>query len=145
MIDLANRKGLPLILHVRNAAEEIIEIVNENPLNVNAVVHCFTYGTDIAQSMKSVGITKFGIGGMITRDNMDGLRKCVKEMPLSDILLESDAPFVKPKGFNEKINTSKTLIDVAANIAELKGLSVSEVVQATNHNTMSFLSLTNRK
>lgn len=138
MINLANDRRLPLVLHIRDAAAEAIEVIRQNPLSVEAVAHCYTYDAATAQEMMSVGINRFGIGGMLTRTGMDGLRECVKELPLSAILLETDAPFVKPKDFDGEVNTSENLTEIAGLIAELKGIAVDEVVQAVQKNAMEF-------
>ena len=135
---MANHYRLPLVFHVRNAAEEFLEVIRENPINVEAVVHCFNYDADTARAMMDAGITRFGIGGMLTRDEMEPLRECVKELPMSGILFETDAPFVRPKGYDGEINTSETLIGTARLAAELKRISVEEMVEAANKNAEEF-------
>lgn len=117
-IRLANERKLPLVLHVRDAAWEAIEMLRGNPIQVEAVVHCFCYDLAVAREMMQVGVTRFGIGGKLTKEDMGDLRLCVKELPMSAILLETDAPFVKPEGYEEKLNTSVTMMGTARLIAE---------------------------
>ena len=101
-------------------------------------MHCYTYDYMTAEKMMSVGITRFGIGGMITRDGMDYLRDCVQKLPLSSILIETDSPFVKPKGYQGRLNTSETLMNTVEIISELKGISVSNVIEAVQKNAYDF-------
>ncbi len=141
MIGTANHYKLPLVFHVRDAAGEFTEFLKENPPETEAVVHCFTGGPETARAMMDVGVTRFGIGGMLTRDEMEPLRDCVKELPLSRILLETDAPFVRPKGYEGELNTSETLPRIAGLIAELKGISAEDVVRAAYENAAEFYRL----
>ena len=141
MIDQANEAGLPLVLHVREAEDKMLEILQKKTLHVEAEVHCFTKGIKMAEALMDAGVTRFGIGGMLTRDGMDGLRECVKELPLPAILIETDAPFVRPKGYTEAYNTSETLMGTIRVIAELKGLPVRKVVDAVEQNASEFFAL----
>ena len=141
-MDMAYEHHKPLVLHIRNAAEEAIDFFRVNPIRVPAEVHCFTYDKDIMQLYINVGIKYFGIGGMITRDDNDMLCEAVLEMPLEMILLESDAPFVKVHGETQKINTSDRSIPVVAKkIAQIKGISEEEVAKVTYNNACKFFNL----
>ncbi len=141
MIELANEHGLPLVLHVRDAAAETAAVLREKPLRVEAEVHCFTGGLEIARELEEAGVTRFGVGGMLTRDGMDPLRDCVAQLPLSALLLETDAPFVKPKGYEGAVNTSETLGITAELIARLKGLPPEEVIAAAQRNALEFFGI----
>ena len=138
LIDQANRRELPLVLHIRNAAEEAIEVLKTVEIKVPAVVHCFSYDWDVARRLMEVGVTHFGIGGMLTRKEMAPLRECVKKLQISAILLETDAPFVRPEGFVGEVNTSETLMAVVEVIAKLKSLSFEEVIVSVQHNAVDF-------
>lgn len=138
LIGRANKKNLPLVLHVREAAAEALEILREHPLQVEAVVHCFSYDLEVARKMMDAGVTRFGIGGKLTLKDMAYLREAVKELPLSAILIETDAPFVKPEGYEEELNTSETMMGTVRLIAELKGIRAEEVVAAVENNAREF-------
>lgn len=144
MRDLAEEHGLPLVLHVRDAFPEAAAVLREKPLSTEAAVHCFTGGPREARELTEAGVTRFGIGGMLTRDGMDALRDCVRELPLQALLLETDAPFVRPKGFEGKVNTSETLPVVAELIAALKGLPAETVTAALQKNAEEFFRLSGR-
>ncbi len=141
LIDLANKHSLPLVLHIRASAETAVEILKEKPLTVEAVVHCFTYDYATAKELMSVGVTRFGIGGMLTRDGMDSLRECVQKLTLTSLLLETDAPFVKPKGFMDYANTSESLVTTANLIADLKGLDARASMGVLQSNAYDFYRL----
>lgn len=137
--DLAYTYKKPLVLHIREAAEEALEYLEKNPLLVPAEVHCFAYDSETMYRFIRAGVAYFGIGGMITRPENEALREAVAEMPLERILLESDSPFVKVWGDTEKINTSaKAIPAVAKAIAGIKGISVEKVVEQTYLNACEF-------
>lgn len=139
---LAEENNKPLVLHIREAADEAIKFFGENPLTVPAEIHCFIYNKEIMQKFIELGISFFGIGGMVTRSENVELQEAVKLMPLEMILLESDAPFVKVEGESERINTTaRALPVVATKIAELKGISVEEVAEVTYMNACRFFGI----
>lgn len=140
--ELACQHKFPLILHIREAAEETLEHFAENPLKVPAEIHCFNYDKATMERFIEAGVRYFGIGGKVTLDESVELQEAVKDMDLSMILLESDCPFVKVKGERNPINTSdRALPAVAKKIAELKGISVEEVVKATYDNACRFFNV----
>lgn len=141
MVGLANDKKLPLVLHVRDAALEAVGVLKDMGLKVEAVVHCYTYDEETAIEMMDAGVTRFGIGGMIMREGMEPLRECVKALPLSKILIETDAPFVRPAGFTGGLNTSESMMDVVKQIASLKVIPVEDVIKAVQENARSFYRL----
>ena len=138
---LAAEKSLPLVLHVREAVERLLELLPQAELPAEIAVHCFTSDEGIARRLLDAGVTRFGIGGMLTRPESGALRDCVKALPLSTLLLETDAPFVKPEGYEGKYNTSETLPEIVRLIAELKGLAVQTVAEAVQKNARDFFGL----
>lgn len=140
--DLAYAYKKPLVLHVREAVEETLEYLEKNPLLVPTEVHCFAYDSETMYRFIRAGVGYFGIGGMVTRPENEALREAVAEIPLEKILIESDSPFVKVWGDTEKINTSvKAVPAVAKAIAELKGISVSQVVEQCYQNCLDFFQI----
>lgn len=143
-INIAEESKLPLVLHIRDAAEETLEFLGRiKPLTVPTEIHCFNYDRVIMEKyITKANVRYFGIGGKITLDDAIELQEAVKQMNLSTLLLESDSPFVKVKGETQKINTSdKALPVVAAKIAELRGISVEEVVKTATENAYRFFNL----
>ncbi len=75
-----------------------------------------------------------GIGGMITLEDMEGVREAVRETPIEKILLETDSPFVRPAGMAGKRNTSESLSVIVGKIAEIKNMSEEETEKITEEN-----------
>lgn len=137
--ELAYKYSKPLVLHIRDAAEETLAYLKNNPLKVPAEFHCFNYDKKTMEQYVDAGIKYFGIGGKVTLDESEELMEAVRTMDISMLLLESDAPFVKVKGETEKINTTaRALPAVAAKIAELKGLTPEEVIRISYLNACRF-------
>jgi TatD DNase family protein len=141
LIQQAGENGLPLVFHVRDAMDEFIQMLRETPLKTAAEVHCFMGDAKTAEKLMSVGITHFGIGGMLTRDECESLRECVKHLNLDRILLETDSPFVKPKDCTWELNDSSNLMGTAELIARLKGVDTEEVVAAAEKNAREFFAI----
>lgn len=138
-MNIADGYNKPLVLHVRDADEAILDYFTHNSLKTEAEVHCFNYDRSSMNRFIEAGVHYFGIGGMITREENEALRDAVKHMPLDMILLESDSPFVKVSGETEKINTStRALPIVAETIAKIKEVEVSEVIEQTYRNACTF-------
>lgn len=132
---LAEEFHKPLILHIREADEDGIAVLREYPLQESGVVHCFNGSWDIAQQYLELGLY-FGIGGSITLPDAEELRKAVAHIPLDRIVLETDAPFVKPAGWSEPLNNSLCLPQVADCIAQCKGISLEQVQHAAEENAV---------
>lgn len=133
LLSIADENNLPLILHIREADLDAIEILKEYPLKDSGVVHCFNSGWNVAQFYLQKGLY-LGLGGAITYPEKAELRDAVQKIPLERILLETDAPYVKPVDCQSTLNTSLELPKVVQAICELKGLSKEEVIQATTEN-----------
>lgn len=143
-LNIARDFVLPLVLHIRSSAEQpeqadrdAISILQEQAYSYEGVVHCYNSGYDIACQYLDVGNYYFGIGGSVTYPQADSLRDAVRKLPLERLVLETDAPFVKPVGCTGKRNTSLNLPVVIQTIAELKNLSPEQVEISTAQNAES--------
>ncbi len=135
-MDIAREEKLPFMIHSREAAEDTLTIVKEYMKTGNmsgGVIHCFSYSREIAREYLKMGLY-LGIGGVVTFSNARKLKEVVEEMPLSQMLLETDSPYLAPKPFRGKRNSSLYLPYVVDAIAELKGISPEEVVTVTEKN-----------
>lgn len=138
-MEFAYEKEKPLVLHVQNAAKEVLKILKRNPLKTEAEIHCFAYDKNIMEKFIDAGVKYFGIGGRITKSENGNLQEAVKYMPLEMILLESDSPFVSVEGNENRIGTSaKSLPIVVKKIAEIKSISENEVAKITYSNACNF-------
>ena len=140
-------RSLPLILHIRDASEEALEVLKECPVRVNTQIHCFTCDYNTARSFMDSGVEYFGIGGHITRSDADALRDSVAKLPISSLLLETDGPFKVPQGIefmkpvcfpDPKVSTSLCLPQIAGIIAGIKHVSVNKVIEQLYMNAREF-------
>ncbi|MGD0711445.1 MAG: TatD family hydrolase [Bacteroidales bacterium] len=136
----AKEYDLPVIIHSRNALNEIIQILNDkNYSGIKAVFHCFPGSLEQAIYLTNKGFM-LGIGGVVTYKN-SGLAKVVKEIPLEYILLETDAPYLPPVPFRGKRNESAYIKNIAEFIAQLRNCSLDEVAETTTKNAIRFFKL----
>ena len=133
LIRISIDMNLPLILHVREAYEDGLEILDEFPEEKRGVIHCFASNTAVAKEYIKRGFL-LGIGGKVTHESETELRECVRELPLKYMLLETDSPYVMPTGGEGKENTSKNMGMIIREIARIKGLGEEEVISATEKN-----------
>ena len=140
---LADKRKLPLILHIRLADNDAVKILRHFKKRIHGgVCHCFNRGSDIAKIYTEELGFMLGIGGSLLQGKCEELEDAVRNIPLEYLLLETDGPYVKPvipEGISEKRwrkarNTSLIIPDIAARIADIKGIDVSEVERATTDN-----------
>ena len=129
-MELAARHKRPIVIHSRDAAQDTLALLKENHAEqIGGVMHCYSYSREMARDFLELGLY-FGIGGVLTFKNARKLREAVEYLPLSSIVLETDAPYLAPEPFRGKRNCSSYLTYVAETIAEVKALPVEEVYAA---------------
>ncbi len=133
-LKLAVELDLPVIIHSREASEDTYDILFENNAHsVGGVIHCFSGSAEMARRYTDLGYY-IGIGGVVTFKNAKKLVEVVKEVPLSRILVETDAPYLTPEPHRGKRNDSSFIPHIIEKIAEIKGLTKEEVETATWEN-----------
>lgn len=133
-LKLARECNLPVVIHSRDAAKDTLDIMKaEHYPERSGVIHCFSYGVEIAREYLNMGYY-LGIGGVLTFKNAKKLKEVVTYMPLEQIVLETDCPYLAPAPNRGKRNSSLNLPYVASAIAELKDISVEQVIEITNQN-----------
>lgn len=131
---LAKRVKLPVNIHSRDAANDTLDILKkEHAEDIGGIIHCYSYSVEMAREFLKLGFG-FGIGGVVTFKNARKLVEAVTEIPMENIVLETDAPYLAPTPHRGERNDSSNLSLVAAKIAELKGLTPAEVINITNKN-----------
>ncbi len=138
-LNLAARRNLPVILHVRQALDRTLEVLREIK-GVRGVFHAFSGSIESYREIKRLGDFKFGIGGVVTYKN-SGIADVVSQMPLEDILLETDCPYLTPVPYRGKRNESSYIPIIARRIAELKGFTVEEVAEITTKSARTLFGL----
>jgi TatD DNase family protein len=133
-IELAKEIKKPVIIHSRDAAKETYDIiVSQNAAEVGGVIHCYSYSPEMAADYVKMGFY-IGIGGVVTFKNGKKLKEVVEAVPMENLVLETDSPYLSPEPNRGKRNSSLNLTYVAARIAEIKGLTYDEVVSITAQN-----------
>jgi TatD DNase family protein len=139
-LDWAGEYNLPLVIHSRNAVDELIAIISEFPSNTfKGVFHSLTGSLEQAQRIIELGFY-IGIGGILTFKN-SGLDRMVKGIGLENILVETDSPFLAPVPFRGKRNESSYLPYIIQKLAELYGLSFKDVADITTANAIKLFDL----
>jgi TatD DNase family protein len=139
-LEIAREYKLPAVIHSREAAADTYEIINQYAKELTCMLHCFSYSKEQAIEYVKKG-HYIGICGVVTFNNGKKLKEVVKEVPLTSILLETDAPYLSPEPKRGKRNDSTNLIYVAQAIAEIKGITVDEVIKQTYNNGRKFFAL----
>jgi len=140
-LKLAKKLDLPVVIHSRNSFDEIFEIVDEeNDSNLRGVFHAFTGTVEQYQRIINYGGFKVGIGGIVTYKN-SGLDKVVANMNISQILLETDSPYLTPVPKRGQRNESQYLIFVAQKISDIMGISLEEVARITTKNSFELFNI----
>ena len=139
-IRLAIKYDLPIVIHCRDAFNEIFEILDkENCPKLRGVFHCFT-GT-LEQAQRAIDLDfVLGIGGVVTFKN-GGIDKFLNQIELKHIVLETDSPYLAPVPFRGKRNESSYIVYVIEKLSEIYGLSNEEIADVTTKNAEKVFAL----
>lgn len=138
-IEAARQLGKPLIIHTRSAQEDTLQLLKEHHVT-KAVFHCFTESWEMAEAGLDLGLY-ISFSGILTFKNAEALRSVAKKVPLERILVETDAPYLTPVPFRGKANCPGYTRYVAECLAEIKGISYSEVATRTTENFMKLFAV----
>ena len=133
-LNLAREVGLPVIIHSRDAAKDTLDIMKSQKSDeIGGVIHCFSYGKDLAREYLSMGFY-LGIGGVVTFKNAKKLKEVVEYMPMDKMVLETDCPYLSPEPFRGTRNSSLNLPYVVKAVSEIKGISEEKIIEITYKN-----------
>jgi len=132
-INWAKELNLPIVIHCREAFDEVFEILEElNDDKLRGIFHCFT-GT-LEQGLKAIELGFYlGIGGVVTYKKA-GLDLVLADISLSNLVLETDSPYLAPVPYRGKPNESSYLIHIAQKVADIYGVSLDQVAEITTEN-----------
>ncbi|MBV1789906.1 TatD family hydrolase [Marinobacterium sp. D7] len=126
--------GLPVIVHTRDAREDTLEVIRRHAdPDVAGVLHCFTESREMALAALEMNFY-ISFSGIITFRNAEELRDVVRAVPLDKMLIETDSPYLAPVPYRGKQNEPTYVPEVARCIADVKGLKIEEVAEATREN-----------
>jgi len=134
-IHLAKQYSLPIVIHCRDAFDEIFEILEEEKdEKLYGIFHCFT-GT-LEQAKRAISFNmKLGIGGVVTFKN-GKIDQFINEIDMKHIVLETDAPYLSPTPYRGKRNESSYILNVINKLSELYNLSQTEIAEITTNNSL---------
>ena len=131
-LELAKKYDLPVIIHSRESVQDVYDILKESGINKGSM-HCYSGSLEMAKEFIKLGF-KIGIDGPITyKNNKKGI-ELVKNIDLKELLLETDSPYLSPEPNRGKTNSPLNLKYIANKIAEIKDISVDEVIEVTTNN-----------
>lgn len=131
---------LPVIIHTRNSFKETYEIVSKYKGKIKGVFHCFS--SDLEDAIKTVELGFYiGVDGPITFNNNEPIRTIIEKIDLIHILIETDSPYLTPVPFRGKKNEPANVMYVAKKVAEIKNISLEEVIKQTSINAKNLFKI----
>lgn len=139
-IELANKLKLPIVVHSREAAKETFDIISsykEKYKDLKFLIHCFSQSVEMMREYVKMGCY-IALGGVVTFKNSKVPKEVAKEVPLENLLLETDCPYLAPEPMRGKRNEPMFIKYSAQKIAEIREISLEELLKATDENTRRF-------
>ena len=141
---MASKRDLPVIIHQRDSLDEIFSVMDQiqdsGISNLRGVFHAYSGSFETYQRIKRYGDFKIGIGGVVTFKNAH-IARTLEDIPLEDILLETDAPWLAPAPYRGQRNESSYIPIIAQKIAQIKGVVLEDVARITTSNACSLFNL----
>ena len=140
-IQLAKKVNLPIIIHNRDATADVVRILREEEAKeTGGIMHCFGGSVETAKECIDMNFM-ISLGGPVTFKNAKTPKEVATEIPLSKLLIETDAPYLAPHPYRGKRNEPVYVTLVAEEIAKLKGVSIEEVAAATTANALDLFKI----
>ena len=134
-MDIARKYNKTVVIHSRDAIVDTVNIIKEYQ-NLKIVMHCYSSSLEVARDLIKMNV-KLGIGGVVTFKNGVKLKEVVQNVPIENLLLETDSPYMSPEPLRGKQNKPYNCYLIAEKIAELKGISLESVLEITTSNAVS--------
>lgn len=138
MLSLAEKHGLPVIVHSRKAMQDTFDILKEH--DVVGCLHCYQGSAEMARQFTGLGFY-IGVGGPFTNPNNKKIRKTVNEIDIGNIVVETDSPYLPPAEKRGQINTPSNIRCVTEKLAEELGLKEDEVIRITADNAKNLFKI----
>lgn len=140
-VKLAIKLNLPVIIHDREANDDVMRILKEeDAFKTGVLMHCFSGSAELARQYIKLG-AYISIAGPVTFKNSRKLNEVVEMIPLNRLMIETDSPYLTPVPFRGKRNESMHVRYVAEKIAEIKNITFEEVAQATMENAKKYFGI----
>lgn len=136
-IAAARQAGKPLIIHMREAAEDTLRILREEKADeIGGVMHCFTENREVARQALELNFL-ISFSGIVTFNSAKELQEVAKMVPLDRMLVETDSPYLAPVPYRGKSNQPAYVRQVAEQVAALRQIDLAEIAAATTRNYFS--------
>jgi len=139
-LELADKLDFPVIVHNRDAGQDVLEILKEKMPEKGAVLHCYSEDWTYAQAALELPIY-ISFAGNVTYRNARNLHETARNMPLDRMLIESESPFMVPSTYRGKRNRPSYLVETAKFIAELREQPLEEITEALYQNSLRFFGI----
>lgn len=139
-IELSLKTDLPLVIHVRHAADETLRVLEEYCTEIKGVQHCFMQDLDFARQLLAWGLF-IGLDAPIGYPKNEQLRCVIAQVPLERIVLETDSPFLPPQQYRGKQNSPKYIPLIAQELADIKDVSLAEIERLTTCNAQNLFNI----
>lgn len=139
-VELSIEYDLPLVIHTRAAWSQMLALLEEYKGRARGILHAFGEGVEVYERIDKLGDFAVGIGGVVTYKKSP-LAESVPHIPLDNMVLETDAPWLTPVPFRGKRNESGFLTYICNRVAELKGVEAEVVAESTTRNAMRIFGL----
>lgn len=140
-LQIAERLRLPVIIHCREALEQVLEEISEVKPTVPLLFHSFTGGPEEVRKIREVADPMFGINGVVTFKNAASLREALPQIGIDRIVLETDAPYLAPVPHRGKRNEPAYITSTCRCVAATLGMTYEEVERITDSNAREFFHL----
>lgn len=140
-VALARKVRKPLVVHVRDAWSDTLDVLHaEGARDAGGVIHCFSGSLEDAERSLELGFY-LSIPGIVTFKSPGDLPEVVKRVPLDRLLVETDSPYLAPAPYRGKRNEPAYVLEVARKVAELRDMSLEEIVEVTGKNARTLFGL----
>ena len=136
-IELAEKYDLPVVIHSRDSIQDVYDILKEH--HARGVIHCFSGSLEMAKLFIDLGFY-LGIGGVLTFKNSK-LKEVMEELPLDNIVLETDSPYLAPEPYRGHTNYPQNIKIIAQALRKIKGVTLDEISEITTKNVHQIYNL----
>ena len=138
-LDLAKKLKLPVVIHSRDSIDDCLEILKDYS-DLKVQIHCFSYSYIHLMECMKRGYY-ISIGGVVTYKNADNEKNAAINVDLDKLMLETDSPYLCPEPYRGKRNDPRKIVEVAREIANLRGMKLSKLAKRTSKNTKEFFNI----
>jgi len=139
-IDLANKLGLPVVIHTRDSDRDLVHTLKTSRAERAGIIHCFSSGPETAKKLLDLGFY-LSFAGNVTYNKSEHIREVLRIVPANRFVVETDSPYLSPKGLRGRPNEPANIVTIARFIAEYRGVSIEELAEQTWKNARHVLGI----